>query len=104
MAKFFGVIGYGITGERAPGVYEDYIIDKNYFGDILQFSKRNENGSGLNDNIVVNNKISIVADAFAYENFINIKYVSWLGVKWKVTNVEVQHPRLFLTVGGVYNE
>jgi hypothetical protein len=30
-------------------------------------------------------------------------YVEFMGTKWKITNVEVQYPRLILSVGGVYN-
>jgi len=26
-----------------------------------------------------------------------------MGAKWKITNVEVQYPRLILTIGGVYH-
>ena len=44
-----------------------------------------------------------MADPYAYDHFFAIKYVKWMGAYWKVTNVEVQRPRLKLTVGGVYN-
>ena len=62
-----------------------------------------ENGSGLNDDLVLNNQLSIVADAYANQHFFAIRYVRWMGALWKITNVEVQRPRLLLTVGGVYN-
>ncbi len=104
MAKYYGSIGYGETVESAPGVWEETITERKYFGDVLQFMRKWENGQGLNDDLNISNKISIVADPFAYENFQQMRYVIWLGAKWKVTNVEVQYPRLILTVGGVYNE
>lgn len=103
MAKFYGVIGYAETVETAKGVYSEEITKRKYYGDIQRNMKRIENGENLNDNIAVNNSISIVADAYAYQNFFAIRYVEWMGARWKVTNVEVQHPRLILTIGGVYN-
>lgn len=104
MAKFYGVIGYSETKEVCPGVWEEVITERSYFGDVLQFGRRWESGEHLNDNLNINNKLSIVADPFACENFHMIRYIEWVGAKWKVTNVEVQFPRLILTVGGVYNE
>lgn len=104
MAKFYGAIGYGETVQTSPGVWEEVITRRNYRGDILQFTRRLESGNQLNDNINVNNKISIVADPFAYDHFFAMRYVEWMGTRWKVTNVEVQRPRLILTIGGEYNE
>lgn len=103
MAKFFGAIGYGESKEAGPGVWEDVITEVEYFGDVLQLGRRQVPGEYLNDDLNVTNKISIVADPFALQNFHAIRYVCWMGAKWKVSNVEVQHPRLVLTIGGVYN-
>lgn len=104
MAKFYGNVGYAITEETKPGVWMPRIVDKQYFGDLIKNSRRLENTSKVNDDVTLDNQISIVADAFAYENFQNIRYVEYMGAKWKVTNIEVQHPRLVLTFGGVWNE
>lgn len=103
MGKFFGAIGYAETKETAPGVSEEIITERNYKGDVIRNARRLENGEHLNDNVNVNNSISIVADGFAYQNIFSIRYVTWMGARWKVTNVEVQHPRLILTIGGVFN-
>lgn len=35
--------------------------------------------------------------------FHTMKYVVWMGASWKITSIEVQRPRLLLTIGGVYN-
>ena len=103
MPKFYGVVGYSIQTETAPGVWTEDFTEKNYTGDILRNTKRNQSGENLHDDLVINNLISIVADPYAYEHFFSIKYAKWMGTKWKVTNVEVQRPRLILTLGGVYN-
>lgn len=103
MAKFYGVIGYAETTEQAPGVWTESIVEKNYYGDILKISRRLQSTENVNDDVVVNNQISIVADPYAFLNFMNMRYVVWMGVKWKVTNIDVQSPRLILTLGGIYN-
>lgn len=104
MARFHGKIGYGTPVEKAPSVYVIEITERSYTGDEIKNYSKTEPGEGLNDNIIINNQISVVADPYAYENFQKIKYIEWMGSKWKVTSVEVQRPRLILSIGGVYNE
>lgn len=103
MAKFYGVVGYVETVESAPGVWSEVTTERTYFGDILKNTKRDQATEYLNDDIVINNIISIVADPYAYQKFFAMKYVDWMGVSWKITNVEVQRPRLILTLGGVHH-
>lgn len=103
MAKFYGSVGYADTVETAPGVWEEGITERMYFGDLTRNTRRLQSSDTLNDDINVANEISIVADPFAYQNFHKMRYVSFMGSKWKITNVEVQYPRLILTIGGVYN-
>jgi hypothetical protein len=103
MAKFYGEIGYAESSETAPGVWTDVITERNYFGDEIKNTRRLEAGEGLNDNLVINNTISIIADPFAYQYFHAMRYVKWMGALWKITNVAVLRPRLILTIGGVYN-
>lgn len=104
MAKFFGPIGYAETTETAPGVWSPSISERNYFGDVIKNTRRWQQGEKVNDDLLVNNIISIVADPFANENIQTMRYVKWMGVAWKITNVEIQRPRLILTLGGVYTE
>lgn len=105
MAQFHGMIGYGITEEDPPdsGVFVDKIVTHPYYGEILRNSRNLEPGEGVNDDITVTNRISIVADEYAIEHFFFIKYVEWAGVRWTVSNVTVDAPRLILSLGSVYN-
>jgi len=103
MAKFYGPIGYAVTTETTPGVWTEEITEHFYYGDLLQNVRRLQSGDHLNDDINISNKISILADPFAYTNFHTIRYVEFMGTKWKVSEVDVQYPRLILTIGGVYN-
>ena len=103
MAKFYGAIGYAVTFEAKPGVWKEEITERMYYGDLVRNVRKLQTTDKLNDNVNVANDISIIADPFANENFHSIRYVEFMGTKWKVANVEVKHPRLILTVGGVYN-
>ena len=104
MAKFYGAIGYAVTGDTTPGVWKEQITERMYFGELVRNTRKLQSADQLNDNINVANEISILADPFARENFHLMKYVEFMGAKWKITSVEVQYPRLILTIGGVYNE
>lgn len=103
MAKFYGIIGYSVTEETSPGVWTESITERNYYGDVIRNTRRWQPGEGLNDNLTINNIISIVADPFAYQHFHAIRYIKWMEASWKIDNIEVQRPRLILTIGGVYN-
>lgn len=106
MAKFFGEVGYGeaVEDPEDSGIWVDTITERKYQGDVLRITKTSENGDNkVNADISVNNRISVVADEFAYDNFFSIIYIKWGGVYWTVTSVEVQKPRLILSLGSVYN-
>lgn len=104
MAKFYGEIGYAETEETTPGVWQETITERQYFGDVLKNVIKNQSGENLNDDLNVENRLSIVADPYAYDHFYTMRYVKWMGALWKITSVDVQRPRLILTIGGVYNE
>lgn len=103
MAKFYGKIGYAETVETEPGIWEERIVERSYFGDLIRNTRKLQNSGGVNDDINVGNEISIVADPYANEHFYSMRYVELMGAKFKVSNVEVQYPRLILSLGGVYN-
>lgn len=110
MARFSGTIGFLKTvetdPENHPGVWNEVLTERRYYGDVLSNSRRwDQNGSSsLNDNLVINNRISIVADNFARANLGAMKFVRWLGDAWEITNAEIQYPRVILTIGGQYHE
>jgi hypothetical protein len=103
MAKFFGRVGYGSTVEVNPGVFQDVITERSYYGDVILNTRKLSEGENLNKDLSVQNSISIVADAYANDHFFAIRYVEWAGVLWTVSDVEVQSPRLLLRLGEVYN-
>lgn len=103
MAKFYGKIGYGMEVETTCGDWSPSILERDYYGDVLRNVHKYESGDSINSDLNIDNIISIVADHFAFEQFQNMRYVEYLGVKWKINRVEVQSPRLNLTIGGVYH-
>lgn len=103
MAKFYGKIGYAQTEDDGHGVWFEDIIEKEHCGDVISDTKKYQQSDNLNDNIVIANRISIVANAFAMENSHLIRYVKFMGTKWKITSIEVKYPRLILSLGDVYN-
>ena len=103
MTRFHGLVGYGETIKIRPGVFEDKIVERPYFGDVKRIARKLQVGEKIVGDIKVQNSISIMADAYAVDHFFNIRYVKWSGVRWEVTDVEVNRPRLELRLGGVYN-
>lgn len=104
--KFSGKIGYCFSVEGSgdrEGIWEDVVKERPAFGDVLQFNPRWDTGKDVLDDQRLLNKISVLIDAFSAEHVQDLKYVVWLGGRWKVTAIEVVHPRLILTLGGVYH-
>ena len=105
MAKFCGLIGYIETKEVPPdsGIWKEEVTEYKHYGDLLRDSRRIQTSDKVNDDINISNEISIVADPYAMNNIHYMRYAEFMGTKWKITNVEVQYPRLILTLGGIYN-
>ena len=102
MSKFYGAIGYAETVETSPGVWEEKIIERMYYGDVTRNTRQLQSSEHLNDDINISNEISIIADPYADNHFHAMRYVEFSGARWKVSRVEVQRPRLKLTLGGLY--
>lgn len=103
MARWYGTIGYAEVTETAPGVWTETIVPREYYGDLNRNIRHISSNDKVNEDISVNNELSIVSDPYAMENFYQIRYAEFMGVKWKVSSVEVRYPRLILSLGGVYN-
>lgn len=104
MAKFYGIIGYIETVETEPGLWEEKITERQYYGELIRNTRRLQTSDKVNDDVNISNQISIVSDPYANENFHAMRYAQFMGTKWKITSVEVQYPRLILELGGIYNE
>lgn len=103
MAKYYGMIGYAEAMDRGNGVWEEAMVERPSYGDLLRNAKADDAGSGANDDVRLNNSISIIMDPYAIQNYARIRYATFMGTRWKVSSVEVERPRLILSIGGVYN-
>lgn len=104
MNKWHGKIGFIDTVETVPGVWKPEITEKTYRGDIVRnSSKWNSNSTSTNEDLNISNSISILADPYLNKNIQSIRYIEFMGGLWDVTSIDVQYPRLVLSIGGVYN-
>lgn len=103
MARFYGPIGFATETEASPGVWKKRVEERNYSGDLKQYSRQTQSSGQFNDNFNLTTEISVISDPYADANLYSICYVIFRGAKWKVTGVRPEHPRIILTIGGLYN-
>lgn len=105
--RFSGAVGYASDAETAPGVWTEVITEHNYYGDVIQNSRRLDPASQVppttSNNIALNNSFAIVGDEKAFGNIQKMRYVVWQGSRWTITDVTVRRPRLVLTIGELWN-
>lgn len=102
--KYSGKIGFWVDDiEVRPGVWKNGIVEKPYTGDVIRSTQHWQSGDGVNDNLKVNNSISVIADLYLKNNLSSIKYVTFMGTPWKVTSIEIKYPRVTLEMGDVWN-
>lgn len=103
MAKFYGKVGFAHSVEIRKGVYDDVITEKDYKGDITRPSVKAQAGDEVNSDFSIGNLFSIILDPYLSENLYALRYITWMGVRWSITKIDIAHPRLNVTVGKVYN-
>lgn len=104
MAKYYGKIGFATQEKTSAGIWNEQIVERSYSGDVIRRYQSNSSTSNVNTEVNINNDFSIVSDPYAYKNFHLIVYLTYMGIKWSVTSITPEYPRLILSVGGVYNE
>lgn len=105
MAKYYGHIGFAtpISDER-PGVTYDDIVERPYYGEIIRNARRVQSGDKVNEDLTLSNQISLLLDPYLTKNYYNIRYLTFMGAKWRVTNIEMRYPRMIIDIGGLYAE
>lgn len=104
MAKFHGIVGFVDYEKTSTDIFDEKPVERPYSGDVIRKNNRFVAGQSVNDNLVINNQISIIADPYINQHFPSIRYVRWKGADWKVTSVDDSNPpRIILTLGDVYN-
>ena len=59
--KWSGKIGFAQTVETAPSVYTEKITERSYFGEVLEFARRMEDGGQVNGDITLGNQLVFLA-------------------------------------------
>lgn len=103
MAKFSGLVCYGVQVETYPGVWETEERTLLMKGDLIRQNADIRESDKVNDDISLGHRVSLVGDAYAFDNYYNIKWIEVHGRKWKVSGIEIQRPRLILDIGGLWN-
>ena len=104
MAKWYGQIGFEITRETDLDVWTELIEERSYYGDVIRNNRSDYRGDNeVNQGFNITNRISFIADPYAKENFYRMRYATFMGAKWKIANIEVEYPRLIMTLGGLWN-
>ena len=103
MGRFHGAIGFGNTVEVKPGIWDDVVVEKRFYGDIVLNNHTFTSGTGVNDDPDLNASISIVASSYAFAHIKQMRYLRWNGQLWIIDSLEIKRPRIILRLGGVYN-
>ena len=105
MARFYGNVGFATTEETRPGVFEEVYVERAYKGDVMRHTNSWSNNDHVNDDWVVKNDISIIADNFASSHFGVMRYVRWMNQVFEIQSatIDVDRHRITLTLGGVFN-
>lgn len=103
MAKFAGLVGYVTQEESTPGVWSQVENPKRMKGDIIRQSSSTQNGDKINSDVSLSHRVSLIGDAHAFDNYFNIKWIEVHGHKWEVDSVEIQRPRIIVSLGGPWN-
>lgn len=104
MAKFAGQVGYISQEESVLGVWTPVEKTRKMKGDFYMESSRHQNGDKVNKDISLNHRISLVGDAYAFDNYYAMRWIEIDGIKWDIVSLEVKRPRIIVNVGGLYNE
>lgn len=104
MSRYYGKIGYATTVETSRGIWEQQIVERGYYGDVMSFRESIGGRDTIVGSVEIHNQISVISDPYAINNFQNARYITWHGTKWCITSIEVEYPRLIIQIGGVYNE
>ena len=102
--KYYGALGFIEQVESSPGVWEERVVERNYYGDLTRNIGHTQPAEQVNDNLKLNNQLSVVLDPYALQNFVNLRYITFMNSKWEASAVDVQYPRLIISFGGLYHE
>lgn len=102
MARFIGRVGFAMY-EEVDRIAREVYHEISYRGEYITSAVRWMDKQQINDDLTMENRISLIASGYLRKHLGAIRYVVIGEEKWKVTRVEMRHPRVILSIGGVYN-
>lgn len=108
--KWSGKIGFYVDEEVikdgiGTGIWKPQIVERSYTGNIVRDYRSQENTNDkVNEDVTISNNISVILDRYLDSHICDIKYITFKGVKWKVKGFTINHPRIDISIGGIYNE
>lgn len=103
MTRYAGNIGFYSGETNNDGIVTPSYTDHKMRGDTFTVRALRTESQQRQDDLSFSNQLSLLGDQYSFENFSNIVYAEFMGQKWKVTSVEIQYPRMTLTLGGIWN-
>ena len=102
--KFYGKIGFEITEDKGDDIWQEVVVEKTYYGDILRLQKNKDSGEHINDGLRLNSQFSILMDPWFQNHLSAVRYIEYMGAKWTIDSVDpTNYPRVLLTPGGLYH-
>ena len=105
MARFYGKVGFIRTVNDGTGRFVEEEVVRYYKGDVNNNVRRYnpQNDVSANDDLALNDNVSILADAYAAENYMAMQWIEFDNVRWRITSVTKEYPRITIFFGGVWN-
>lgn len=103
MAKYAGQVGFASQVETVPGVWVNDIKERFLKGDVIRANANIESGTNINNDVSLNHRVSLIGASISTAEYYNIKYITLDGFKWEAKSIEIQRPRLIVTLGGMWN-
>lgn len=103
MSRYAGLVTYVTQAETRPGVWTEVVEQHFMKGDMLRKGSSFQNGDKVHSDVSLNHRVSLVADDYALGNYYDIKRLEVDGKQWVVESIEIQRPRIIVTLGGLYN-
>ena len=101
--KYSGKIGFAVQVEKAPGVWEDQITERDYVGDILQRTESFSAGASVMPQVRTVTSVSVLSDGLLKDRYDDIRYVTYMGIKWMPLSIVQAWPRIEIFFGDQYH-
>lgn len=104
MARFSGNIGFAVEEDNGMGGFTESITTKKFRGWVKYDTVRQTDVSSLIPVTTSATIIEVLANRYLFENYFNIRWVEYQGVKWEVKGFTFPNNRISMTLGGRYRD